>query len=174
MGHVVWTLDEVKKAVPDQEVYWLSDCGCRKSAEKPCKTTVRVCLGFKEGLTSSQSNLGKIDRREVNRLLALAKSEKLVPRPWVNEKGAVEALCFCCSCCCSYLHGAPDCVNVAGPSEEATDETLCSSCGACGELCYFGARKISGGKLKVDKSKCYGCGLCVDACPAGAVKMKPR
>ena len=57
---------------------------------------------------------------------------------------------------------------------EATDTAACVSCGLCVDLCYFGARKMVDGTLKVDKSKCYGCGLCVDTCAPGAISMKPR
>ena len=174
MGHVIWTMDEVKKAIPDQDTFWLSNCVCRDGKGGTCKKGLRVCLGFSENATSTPNNRGPITRAEMIKNLEFASTEKLVPRPFIGDDGKVNGVCFCCPCCCVYILGVPGMVNVAGPSVEATDTAACVSCGMCVDLCYFGARKIVDGTLKVDKSKCYGCGLCVDTCSSGAISMKPR
>jgi ferredoxin len=174
MGHVVWTMEEVKKVLPDQETFWLSDCICREEKGNKCKKGTRVCLGFSEKSTSTPHNRGPIDRKAMMELLELAKTEKLVSRPYINDDGKAVAVCFCCPCCCDYIPGKPDAVNVAGPSVEATDMALCAACGECVDLCYFGARKVVDGVLKIDQTKCYGCGLCVDVCAPGAIKMRKR
>jgi Pyruvate/2-oxoacid:ferredoxin oxidoreductase delta subunit len=174
MGHIIWTLDEVKKAIPDQDTFWLSDCACRKEKGNTCKKGVRMCLGFSEKATSTPNNRGPITRAKMKELLEFAKTEHLVPRPFIGDNGKVTSVCLCCPCCCDYILGKPGETNVAGPSVEATDKAACVSCEACVDLCYFGARKVVDGTLTIDRSKCYGCGVCVDSCGPGAISMKPR
>ena len=43
---------------------------------------------------------------------------------------------------------------------------LCTTCGACLDLCRFGAIND---QFQVDAILCEGCGVCVDFCPAGAI-----
>jgi len=167
-------MDEVIKALPDQETFWLSDCACREEKGNKCNKGIRMCLGFSEKSTSTPNNRGPINKKEMRELLKFARAEELVPRPWINDEGKVTAVCLCCPCCCDYILGKPGEVNVAGPSIESTDMALCAACGSCVDVCYFGARKLVDGILKVDKTRCYGCGLCVDACAANVVKMVPR
>lgn len=175
MGHIIWTMDEVVKALPARDTFWLSDCACRGKKNVKCEKGTRVCLGFSEEATSTPNNRGPIRREEMEDLLKFAKVENLVPRPYLNDQGGVTAVCFCCPCCCDYILGKPGSDNVAGPSIEATDSATCVSCGLCVPLCYFGARKLdAGGVLRVDRSKCFGCGVCVDACAPGAIKMVNR
>lgn len=172
MGHVVWTLEDVKAALPAQDTFWLSDCACRKEAGGGCKKGLRVCLGFSPESTSTADRRGPVGRREVDELLRLSEAENLVPRPWLDDGGKVAAVCFCCPCCCAYILGKEP--NVAGPKKESTDRRACQDCGACESVCYFGARKVVGGKLEVLAAKCFGCGLCVGACPTSAVAMIHR
>lgn len=172
MGHVIWTLEEAAAAIPRQKDFWLSNCGCREDNGSKCSKGLQVCLGFSEEATSTPHGREKISRDRVQELLAFAREQKLVPRPYLDEAGTVTALCLCCPCCCSYIKGSYP--NIAGKSIETTDMAACNSCGACVDLCYFGARKLEYGALKVDKAKCYGCGVCVADCPSGAIKMAKR
>ncbi len=48
------------------------------------------------------------------------------------------------------------------------DESQCTQCGLCQELCRFKAIK----DFKVDRTSCEGCGFCSHICPAGAITMK--
>jgi ferredoxin len=50
----------------------------------------------------------------------------------------------------------------------------CTHCGDCVGVCFFGARKMDDGELKLNRDECYGCGLCVDVCPPACVEMLPR
>lgn len=175
MGHVVWTMEEAVRALPAQDIFWLSNCSCREEKGSVCGKGMRVCLGFSESATSTSNGRGPISRKEMYELLKFAKAEKLVPRPYLDDQGTMTALCLCCPCCCDYTLGKPGAENIAGPSIEATAMELCTSCGSCADVCYFGARQIGGdGLLKIDRSKCFGCGLCADACAPGAVKMGKR
>ncbi len=64
------------------------------------------------------------------------------------------------------------------------DEAVCIGCGACEEICPFGAielkeeeREFEEIMLRVRKSYvnpilCKGCGACIPECPVGAMKQK--
>jgi MinD superfamily P-loop ATPase len=48
------------------------------------------------------------------------------------------------------------------------DESKCTQCGLCQELCRFKAIK----DFRVERISCEGCGFCSRICPAGAITMK--
>lgn len=48
------------------------------------------------------------------------------------------------------------------------NESLCTQCGLCQELCRFKAIK----DFKVDRTSCEGCGFCSRICPLEAITMK--
>lgn len=50
----------------------------------------------------------------------------------------------------------------------------CVGCGACVEVCAFGARRIVDRKLTYDRGKCTACGKCAENCFAGALVMSGR
>ncbi|KMY66964.1 (4Fe-4S)-binding protein [Desulfocarbo indianensis] len=49
------------------------------------------------------------------------------------------------------------------------DESLCTRCGACSELCQFKAISLLGEVLLAFPEMCHGCGGCLAVCPAGAL-----
>ena len=50
----------------------------------------------------------------------------------------------------------------------AIDESRCTQCGLCQELCRFKAIR----DFKVDRTSCEGCGFCSHICPSEAITMK--
>ncbi len=53
------------------------------------------------------------------------------------------------------------------------DESICSGCGTCVDLCPFGAiTKNERGIAQVDSVVCKGCGICAAHCPENAVAME--
>lgn len=51
----------------------------------------------------------------------------------------------------------------------------CTACGACWELCAFGAiEQLEGVPARVDPLVCEGCKLCVELCPEGAIDFPSR
>ena len=54
------------------------------------------------------------------------------------------------------------------------DETLCYSCGKCGELCQYNAIVSLKSTPLVFEQLCHSCGGCMLICPTGAIKEKPR
>ncbi len=54
------------------------------------------------------------------------------------------------------------------------DESLCTACGACSEICQFKAISLLGETLLVFPEMCHGCGGCLMVCPAGALHPASR
>lgn len=59
------------------------------------------------------------------------------------------------------------------PIAEA-DPVLCTACGACRDVCAFGAVRILGSSAIVFDELCHGCGLCSGVCPTGAMHEVAR
>jgi MinD superfamily P-loop ATPase len=88
--------------------------------------------------------------------------------------GAGYAMCNCCVDGCLPLMNRRACRNyrfIRGTQVAQVDADCCTACGACAEVCAFGARETDGA---LDTRHCYGCGLCADTCPVGAVAMVAR
>jgi len=65
---------------------------------------------------------------------------------------------------------------VASGSVCAVDEKKCMGCGACAEVCTYGALEVretkTGKKVFVNPVLCKGDGLCNTKCPTGAIQLK--
>ncbi len=54
------------------------------------------------------------------------------------------------------------------------NETLCTHCGHCAEVCTFNALIVSKTKVLVFPELCHGCGSCAYFCPKQAISEQPR
>ncbi|MFX0183286.1 MAG: P-loop NTPase [Candidatus Hodarchaeota archaeon] len=57
-------------------------------------------------------------------------------------------------------------VNIMRP---VVNESICSHCGLCGELCEFNALAVLPQQVMIFSELCHGCGLCELACPTKAI-----
>lgn len=53
------------------------------------------------------------------------------------------------------------------------DETRCTHCGRCAEICQYHAIAVLGKKTLVFPQLCHGCGSCTRQCPEGAIREVP-
>jgi NAD-dependent dihydropyrimidine dehydrogenase PreA subunit len=49
------------------------------------------------------------------------------------------------------------------------DETSCTGCGLCADVCPTGAISVVNGEARVEQSLCRECEACLSACPTGAI-----
>jgi MinD superfamily P-loop ATPase len=54
------------------------------------------------------------------------------------------------------------------------DESKCTRCGACVELCQFKAISLLGDAVFTFSEMCHGCGGCLKICPEGALSVGSR
>jgi MinD superfamily P-loop ATPase len=54
------------------------------------------------------------------------------------------------------------------------DESKCTLCGKCGEICQFKAIVVLGNTVLAFEELCHSCGGCMRVCPEGAIKEKDR
>ncbi|MCK4549908.1 MAG: 4Fe-4S binding protein, partial [Candidatus Krumholzibacteria bacterium] len=54
------------------------------------------------------------------------------------------------------------------------DESKCTVCGKCGEICEFMAIAVLGDRVMVFPELCHGCGGCFLVCPVDAMKRSSR
>ena len=52
------------------------------------------------------------------------------------------------------------------------DESRCTSCGRCAEVCQFHAIAVIGPRILVFPELCHGCGSCTLVCPEQAISEK--
>ncbi len=174
--HYVCIRDKARSLIEAYTRYWVSDCGCREVRGSCKRSRIDVCLQFREVTAASPTGLKEVTRAEVETILDEARDKHLVTRPFRNEtdRTQTDGICFCCDDCCGYFidPGGYDCEK--GERFQQTDMDVCTHCGLCVEVCYFGARKLRRANLLIDPDKCYGCGLCKDVCPEACIKMVTR
>ncbi len=51
------------------------------------------------------------------------------------------------------------------------DQSKCSSCGLCKDVCRFGAVSSRGNLFSIEPLDCEGCGYCFQVCPVGAISL---
>ena len=62
--------------------------------------------------------------------------------------------------------------NFSSGAKAIVDNTTCTLCGQCTDLCRFNAIETKDNELIIDEFACEGCGLCAIACPAGAIGIE--
>jgi len=176
--HYVCTREQAKEVAGRFDRYWVMNCGCREERGSRCaRSRMDLCLMFAEE-SGGSGGTGKkeISKSELDEIFNEAEEKHLVTRPFRKEEDRTktEGICFCCDDCCWYFVKGGEEVCDKGTLIENTTMEECNRCGECVEVCFFGARKIDDGGLKLNRDECYGCGLCVDVCPTECIEMSPR
>jgi len=60
------------------------------------------------------------------------------------------------------------------PSLKGREETRCTYCGYCADICAYGALTVIKDSVIVFEELCHGCGGCSLLCPEEAVRERPR
>ncbi len=174
--HYVCTRDEAAGLITGRERLWVCECACREKRGPCARSRSDVCLVFAPQAAPRPASLRELAPLEAEALLREAAEHHLVARPFRDEatRTFAEGICFCCDDCCAYFLRPHDEPCDRGSLIEETDPEVCTACGACVSVCYFGARALHEGRLALARDHCYGCGLCLDVCPQASIRMVPR
>ncbi len=159
------------------ERIYLHDCPCRVQAGN-CRTgLLEVCLLFPASPAEDLAAARLITPQE-----ALALERRMAARGMIfnlfyrGASGEVTELCNCCACCCRPLHKMKAAANYAQQPRSAylavTDAAACTACGDCLDACFFEARALLDGAIRLAEERCFGCGKCIVDCPEGAIRLE--
>jgi ferredoxin len=155
------------------------ECPCRSARATPC-LPLDVCLIVGEPFASfALEHQAKRSRRitsgEAVEILTAEHARGHVHHAFFKDAmlGRFYAICNCCSCCCAAMHAQRNGVPMLAASGyiSRSNPDLCIGCGACADLCQFGAISIVDGLSVIDAAACMGCGVCVDLCEQGGLSL---
>ncbi len=156
-------------------------CVCRKIFTGK---ELRYCFVFVAGpqewfdpYPSYRAGLEVLTRDEAKAAIRHLDGEGLVHSVWTMLTPYIGGVCNCDSDCAAmriqHRFGLLE-VMWRGERRARIDPERCEDCGACAEVCPFGAIGGHPPRLGVDPAACYGCGLCRTQCSAGAISLEPR
>ena len=164
------------------------DCPCKLELEDPCQP-VASCIAVGMPLVDfwmehcAKYNVRRIDREEALEIIDAHRKTGHINQAFfkVATGGSMGVLCNCCPKCCVSMRATALAQKIKGgreicmyaPSGYTTvhDADKCELCGACAEICNFGAIEISDGVRVYHPEKCFGCELCVESCERGALEL---
>jgi electron transport complex protein RnfB len=167
----------------EQAAAWgVVDCICRKQQQllgKGCGRPLDVCLVLSTvpGAFERSPVVRPLTREQALATLVRAEQAGLV-HSVSNTQGGIWYICNCCTCCCGIMRGISQFGIAQSVAHSAfwsvVEPDLCTGCGACLDVCPFGALSQEDGLARVDYGRCAGCGLCHTACPQGAIHLERR
>jgi Fe-S-cluster-containing hydrogenase component 2 len=179
----VYPFHMMKNVIEKAGAIALAHCPCRvayRLAGKGCEHPTEVCMKFND---MARYVIDRGFAREISKEEALEiikKTEKAGLVHFVdNAEGEIQHNCNCCGCACWNVGSIrrrkiPRDVLMATYFMRATDQGLCTGCGACVEICPVQAVKLEQDIPVVEEDWCIGCGVCATVCPSGAVQIKVR
>jgi Fe-S-cluster-containing hydrogenase component 2 len=179
----VYPFHMMKNVIEKAGVIALAHCPCRvayRLAGKGCEHPTEVCMKFND---MARYVIDRGFAREISKEEALEIIKRTEEAGLVhfvdNAEGEIQHNCNCCGCACWNVGSIrrrkiPRDVLMATYFMRATDQGLCTGCGACVEICPVQAVKLEEDIPVVDEDWCIGCGVCATVCPSGAVQIKVR
>jgi ferredoxin len=185
-GVQVFDYERATRAIESARHIGIGLCYCRHKMQhvgKVCAAPLEICMSF-NGAAESLTRHGIARKAEISECLELlhrAYEENLV-QFGENVRESVAFICNCCGCCCEAMVAARK-FALLHPVHTtnfipAIQESVCTGCGTCLNVCPVGALELAAGngkkKARLNPDICLGCGLCVRACPRQALALLPR
>ena len=180
-------LAEILTMIDQQaEAIAVGPCRCR-TAHGRCSHRIETDIVIRTGtgawLRAFPDQYRIIDKEEAKAIVRECAAEQMFHMVFVHCRlgSAMNeyVLCNCCRDGCSVylanIHLGQKCFPlIPGNHFAVVDPSRCRACGACVDVCPWGARTVEDGVPGVDLSRCFGCGLCVSACDRGANRMERK
>lgn len=180
-SHAVFPFEMMTELIEKVTTIALVHCPCRATAQligkKRCDHPLEVCIKYDElAEYVIGSGIGReITKQEALQIIKMAEEAGLVHLV-DNAREGIKHTCNCCGCCCWNVGTIrrkmiPRDVLMATYFLRETDQTKCTGCGLCADICPVQAIKVEDDFPVVDKEWCIGCGVCAVPCPTSAVKL---
>jgi len=182
--HAVFPFEMMEELIEKVHVIALAHCPCRVTAEllerRRCDHPLEACIKYDDlAEYLIEHSLGReIDKKEAIAVIRASEEAGLVHLV-DNAREGIRHTCNCCGCCCWSVgsirrRSIPRDVLMATYFLRETEQSLCTGCGACADICPVNALHMEEGLPIVDNEWCIGCGVCAVPCPAGAVRLRRR
>lgn len=164
-------------------------CICRmhtpgKRADEVCLlvTTQPVESLLAEGFKDYESgpdldDFHRITTEQALRLLTECESNGLMHSVWTFRTPFAAAICNCnleSGCLAMRMTVGHDLKMMwRGEWVAQMDESKCTNCRKCVQLCPFGAFSVNG-RVTLHPERCWGCGVCRSACRNDALELRER
>ena len=165
-------------------------CYCRHKmmhVGRACDAPQDICMTFNTvAFSLTKHGIARpVDVKEGLDLLEQAYERNLV-QFGENVRRSVSFICNCCGCCCEALIGIKRFGSVFPIHTNflpRVDETGCSGCGTCVDICPVEAMSIVSAndphqpkkrKARLNEEICLGCGLCVRTCSSRSITLVPH
>ena len=179
----VYPFHMMEEVIRKARLIAVAHCPCRiafRLAGKGCDHPTEVCVKFNN---MARYVIDKGLAKEISREEALELVRKTEEAGLVhfvdNAEGDVQHNCNCCGCACWNVGSIrrrkiPRDVLMATYFIRTTDESLCTGCGECADICPVQAVKLEGDLPVIEEGWCIGCGVCATVCASGAVQITIR
>ena len=179
----VYPFHMMEEVIRKARLIAVAHCPCRiafRLAGKGCDHPTEVCVKFNN---MARYVIDKGLAKEISREEALELVRKTEEAGLVhfvdNAEGDVQHNCNCCGCACWNVGSIrrrkiPRDVLMATYFIRTTDESLCTGCGECADICPVQAVKLEGDLPVIEEGWCIGCGVCATVCTSGAVQITIR
>ncbi len=183
LTQAILPLHLMDKVIENAMLVAVAHCSCRiafRLAGKGCDHPTEVCLKFNDmARYIIDHGFGReISKDEALRLVHQAEVAGLVH--FVdNAQGDIQHNCNCCGCACWNVGSirkrkTPRDILMATYFTRQTDESQCTLCGSCLEICPVNAINLDSGIVVVAEDWCIGCGLCCSVCPSQSANLALR
>ncbi len=178
----IFDFERISGFIDDMDYFALAVCYCRHEKGllgEGCDAPKDVCMVFGPfaRFTIERGFARKATRTEMMAALERSEAAGLV-HVSDNVTDQINFLCNCCGCCCGFLRTITELgrANVVAASRFTArlDESECTECLTCTELCQVKAIRPAEDGLELDAVACLGCGACVTNCPSGALSLVER
>ncbi len=188
-GQVV-TMEDIRELVGKAATVVRLPCACRWASmkkENRCCYSVSYSpdAWYKDldmsyfGLAQDQGLESLTPAEAIGQMEAL-EQEGAVHTIWTMITPFIGAICNCQPGDCLGLRTLAIDVETMFRGEQmaVVDESACTGCGACEEVCHFKAvtsvERSGEQKAHIHSLACFGCGLCRNVCPVEALSMARR
>lgn len=156
---------------------YVRECLCRSQEQDCPPDTWEVCLLFENAPPDLLQPARPISTGEALSILQITAGRRVIHNLfYFHTSRAVTELCSCCTCCCRPLRHMKTEGNYGEQLRSdyvaVTDPARCTGCGRCEESCFFEARRVEDGVLRLIDERCFGCGRCSESCPEQAITLE--